>query len=102
MAVDPFRPQIAGFTEDQRLRIVRAIDRRLEGSKGCGLCGRGPLTLVDTPMYLSNYPPGRVVFERRARVLPSIVLVCDHCGNSHLLAMSRLGLEDLIPDWLSE
>jgi hypothetical protein len=53
-------------------------------------------------MYLSNYPPGRVVFGASARVLPCVVLVCDNCGNTSLLAMSRLGLEEMLPNWLSE
>ena len=102
MAVDQATKELPKFTPEQRDRILRAIEERLPGRVGCVLCGHGTLILVDTPMHLTNWPPDRIIFGYTARVLPCIVLVCDTCGNTHLLAMSRLGLGDLVPSWLSE
>jgi hypothetical protein len=102
MAVGGHSETGLGFSPEDRERVLRAIDARLAGRQGCVLCGHGTLTLVETPMYLSNRPPNSFLSVPNIRVLPCIVLVCDICGNTHLLAMSRLGLADLVPSWLSE
>lgn len=102
MAVSQTRKELPGFTPEQRDRVLKAIDERLAGREGCVLCGHGTLTLVATPMYLSDRLPNSFPSAPNIRILPCIVLVCDTCGNTHLLAMSRLGLGDLVPSWLSE
>jgi hypothetical protein len=101
MAVENAAPAPAGFTSEQRERVLAEISKRLKGGRGCVLCGQAPLTLVDAPMYLSSQLPDRWFGSPDVRVLPCVALACDSCGYVHLFAMSRLGLGDLLPTLLS-
>ena len=93
---------VPGFDPDVRERILAAINERLVTRNGCMMCGNDSLTLVDSPMYLSSRPPNSFLSVLNIRILPCVVLVCDTCGYVHMLAISRLGLGDLLPSWLSE
>ena len=84
------------YTKETSDRILAAIDERLpEGRVGpCPICGTTDWKLAS----------GFVVLKVEARVrgmafggpaIPCAAIVCKNCGNTHLMNLVVLGLEDL-------
>lgn len=79
------------------LEAIRAVitSRTGEDFPGCGFCGQNELTLLNgvVNLVVSDWitPPQLALGD--ARVLPCVALICNVCGNTYLLNVSRLGLE---------
>jgi hypothetical protein len=82
------------FTPAVRARILLAIQQRAPQLGTCPVCHKGPWTLVDqfVPIALSSTPSS---IELGGQILPSIALVCQTCGNTQILNLLVLGLQDL-------
>ncbi len=80
------------LTPEQAERIAKAVGERLNNDMPCPLCG------VDDWALLTEVVP--LVVQSRMSSVPSgsllnAPLVCNNCGNTHLLNLIALGLGDL-------
>jgi len=78
------------MTEEKKRQIADALSKRL-GNIVCPMCHQSQYTLVDG--YVSE--PVRDDYKKvilGGRVIPSVMLVCNHCGHIDRFALGVLGL----------
>lgn len=78
------------MTQEERLKILKALDERKISSL-CPFCKKGTLTLVDGYVgHFLNEDYSKQMLS--GRYMPSILLVCNHCGFLSMHALGALGL----------
>ena len=82
------------FTEETRNEIIAALNERIRIT-ACPLCGTNGWTLAEgfAPLALQG---GFYGFQVGERVLPCVALVCNNCGNTHLINLLNIGLRHLV------
>lgn len=87
------------FTEDVAKTIIAQLNDLLPGMK-CPLCHTDDWIVVTgylfLPVYLQSFALARSVSN--AGELPCVAITCKFCGNTHLLNLVQLGLDDLLKD----
>ena len=77
------------MTEEKKRIIADALSRRL-GKLVCPMCHQSRYTLIDG--YVSD--PIQDDYKKvvlGARMIPSVMLVCNHCGHIDRFALGVLG-----------
>ena len=82
------------FSPEEMDRIVAAIRERVPEIAKCAACGHDQWTLADGLVRLTLQKERGVVVVG-GRNMPCVALICKRCGNTLLLNMIVLGLEDL-------
>ncbi|MDO8716942.1 MAG: hypothetical protein Q7J73_09105 [Dehalococcoidales bacterium] len=83
------------FTENEKQKVLAAIQLKVPQIKNCPLCGNSKWSLSDGVVTLSiQDQPGTVVIGGPG--LPCVTLVCLNCGNTVLLNMIVLELKDIL------
>ena len=88
------------FSPEVREKILAAVQQRAPNAK-CSLCGRSdcwtiPDGFVSIPLMLDIW-----LGVKANSTLPCAALICENCGNTHLLNLVHLKLESMAqPDWL--
>ena len=85
------------LTKEAQKQISQAVNARAESLRACTVCGHTTWTIADAVVTL----PGQAhlgAVTPGGRVLPSAALVCDNCGNTHLLNLLVLGLGHLFEE----
>ena len=83
------------FTQEEREQISSAIQAKAPQVNRCPICLNQDWSLQDgfaVPGIQDNI--SRIVIG--GPVLPSVVIVCTNCGNTHFLNALILGLQDLV------
>ena len=83
------------FTKEEREQIRNAIEEKAPKFNRCPLCLNQNWDLQDGFAFptLQDRTGGQ---EIGGPGLPSVVIVCDNCGNTHFLNAMVLGLKDLV------
>ncbi|HBB88991.1 MAG TPA: hypothetical protein DC047_15405 [Blastocatellia bacterium] len=85
------------YTPAIKERIITALTGKLPNQRlgPCALCGTAAWFPSDGFVLISvTMDAPNLVFGGPA--LPSIALICSNCGNTHLLNLKVLGLEELL------
>ena len=79
---------------EARDEIIAALNERIRIT-ACPLCGTNGWTLADgfAPLALQESFFG---FRVGGPVLPCVALVCNNCGNTHLINLLNIGLRHLV------
>ncbi len=78
------------MTKEERLRILKVLDERKISSL-CPFCKNGTMMLVDGYVgHFLNDDYSKQLLS--GRFMPSILLVCNHCGFQSMHALGALGL----------
>lgn len=74
--------------------VIQRVQERTGGQKPCVLCGKTQWTIQEkfVAMSVSDDPTAVVL---GGSVLPTVPVVCGHCGNTHFLNLIILGFKDL-------
>ncbi len=78
------------MTEEKKRKIADALSKRL-GNLVCPMCHQSRYTLIDG--YVSE--PVQEDYKKvvlGGRMIPSVMLVCNHCGHIDRFALGVLGL----------
>lgn len=80
--------------KDVKERLVKAIQEKTGGQKPCSICGRQQWSVSTqfTAVTVSNDPRA---IQLGGTILPSVPIICSHCGNTHFLNLLVLGFTDL-------
>jgi hypothetical protein len=92
------------FTEEVGQRIITALRERLPEHKlsPCGICGTNAWSIHNGYVRLS-IQKDLIGVQLGGSAFPLIALICTNCGNTHLLNLKVLGLEELTkPDTNAE
>jgi hypothetical protein len=85
------------FSPKVREQIIGALLEKLPERKlgACSVCSVTRWELLDAfaPISLSGEPQ---LVNLGGQILPSIALICNNCGNTHLLNLNVLGLNHLL------
>jgi len=90
------------FTTDQRQKISEVLREKGVPEK-CPLCGQGEFRLPDSIAFIHVFEPSRTMETLGGQVefswfpagsMPCIILICNNCGNTHLLNLKMSGLWD--------
>lgn len=83
--------------EEDSARLITAIRERVPLLE-CPICHTKEFILgedlVPLPLAPFHAPPGMVRMTGRSS--PSVILICQHCGNTVLLNLVVLGLQDML------
>ena len=80
------------MTNEEKSRILRTLDERHLANL-CPFCKKGRMMLIDG--YVGDYINDDFNQHKMVgRYIPSIMLVCDHCGFQSKHALGALGLLD--------
>ena len=85
------------LTKDERDRIVARL-REKGAPKACALCGQSSWRMGEylvTPAPLGRTEKGVKAYSPDP-VYPSVVLLCQNCGNSNLVNLKMLNLRDVL------
>lgn len=83
------------FSQFEQKQIIDAIKQRFPQMPRCSLCANNNWTLADGYVSLtlqddlSSWSVG-------GPSLPSVALICNHCGKTELMNLLMLGLTDLV------
>jgi hypothetical protein len=81
------------YTKAAAEKIVEALKQQ-GATRACALCGKGPWALADAFYFLTaqqDLPNVSV----GSPGMPLAAMVCENCGNTVLINMLILGLEEL-------
>lgn len=80
--------------------MARVLDRVNEVLQNpvCPLCQHSEWTVADGFTVFPLGPTSNKLELGAGPVMPSVVLVCTTCGNSHFLNAKVLGINELNPD----
>lgn len=78
------------MSEDKKKQIAKALTERI-GAIVCPICHRSQYTLLDG-YFASSLQNGYKGIEIGGRVLPSVIIVCNHCGHLDNFSLGVLGL----------
>jgi|SRR5579862_1204756 len=76
-------------------RLLAAIQERTGGQKPCVLCGHTQWTVntAFTAIQVSKNPL-ETVLGGPGQAMPTVAMICTHCGNTHLLNLLVLGFTE--------
>ncbi len=83
--------------KEAREQISQAVNAHADSMRACAVCGHKAWTLADGMLTLP-VRDSLDVLNSGDRVLPSAAIVCDNCGNTHLLNLLVLGLGHLLEE----
>lgn len=90
---------MADLTEAQKRRVMKAISERFGQNKAgpiCPICGQTQWGLqAGGLVHLTLQSPSVQGVVLGGPQLPNIALVCEVCGNTHLLNLFVLGVADV-------
>lgn len=78
------------MSEDKKKQIAKALTERI-GAIVCPICRHSQYTLLDG-YFASSLQNGYKGIEMGGRVLPSVMIVCNHCGHLDNFSLGVLGL----------
>jgi hypothetical protein len=81
------------FTPETRDKILAVFLERVKVLR-CPLCNHDAFTTVEGFVSATVYK--NFWLAQRTSGLPSLALVCDHCGNTLFINIGALGLADLV------
>jgi len=85
------------FTDETKARIFAAVRAKFPNGRigPCSLCGTLEWRLSEgyVSLALQKEP---LMLTLGGTILPSVVITCKNCGNTHLLNLRALGLDDLL------
>lgn len=87
------------LTQAERTRIATALDQR-GAPKDCECCGKRKWSLGDHIVTTLGLARHSTHFRNAPAdpLYPSVLLMCDNCGNTKLINLAILGLgEELFP-----
>ncbi len=88
------------LSQEEKERILQAVQQRVSQLGKCAICGHGQWTLADGYVVLSvqDNLAGALTggLPIGARGIPCVAIVCNHCGNTQLINVIALGLQDLL------
>jgi transcription elongation factor Elf1 len=84
------------ISREKQDKIIQALDGRLKGSLTCPLCGAQKWTIADGFVLVALEDDGSVAFHLGGPRLPSAAIICDNCGNTHLINLIKLNLGNLL------
>lgn len=83
------------FSKEVGEKILAAFRERLPETALCPLCHANKWELLDAFVAIViSYEPLEV--RTAGQVLPSAVLICNNCGNTHFLNLNVLGLSEIL------
>jgi predicted nucleic-acid-binding Zn-ribbon protein len=83
------------FTEDEKQKLLAAIQARVPSIRNCPVCGNNNWTLANGYVQLPLQKEiGSTVLG--GPVLPCVPIICTNCGNTVLLNAFILGLKDIL------
>lgn len=82
------------LSQEQRDRALRILHERMPNPM-CPLCQHKEWTLDSEAFAFIVSQDDLKNIKLAGRGWPSLVMVCRHCGNTHLLNLAVLGLTDL-------
>ena len=85
------------MSADAQRRILEALSAKLPEWNACPICNVRDWELGDGFIIalVADYPMAEIAYAQRR--LPSIGVICRNCGNTVIMNMYKLGLEDLLP-----
>ena len=90
------------LAKDTQKQISQAVNERAGSLRACTVCGHTSWTIADAVVTLAGQAPLGTInvgpFRPADRLLPSVALVCDNCGKTHLLNLLVLGLGHLLEE----
>ena len=78
------------MSEDKKKQIAKALTERI-GTIICPICHHSHYTLLDG-YFTSSLQNGYKGIEIGGRMLPSVMIVCNHCGHLDNFSLGVLGL----------
>lgn len=78
------------MSEDEKKQIAKALTEKI-GAIVCPICHHSQYTLLDG-YFVSSLQNGYKGIEIGGRVLPSVMIVCNHCGHLDGFSLGVLGL----------
>lgn len=79
-------------TDAEALRIQAALNERWGADRKCPMCDRSDFIIVDR-YYLKLGAKPLELFANTI-LMPSAVIVCRHCGNTIVINLTVLGIEE--------
>ena len=75
-------------------RVLAAIQAKTGGQKACVLCGHVQWTVntAFSPIQVGSSPTEATFASGKA--MPTVAMICTHCGNTHLLNLLVLGFSE--------
>lgn len=93
------------FTDEVLKKITAALVERLPGKRlgNCSVCGVAKWRIADVfvaleatkRLTLQEEEKEKSLLHADEHVFPSAVLLCTNCGNTHLMNLFILGLQEL-------
>lgn len=83
------------LSSSDRDRIERTVREKIH-DRPCSVCGLSRQTIVADGFVFLRVEQDPAVLSGGGEALPSVAVVCDHCGNTILLNALVLGLSDLV------
>lgn len=93
----PYTPglrEALSFTPEQQRRIKQVILARVAPEGRCPLCRHNDWAVAEGPVRLAVGQPF-AGWAATGSEIPSVAIICEHCGNTLILNALVLGLGDL-------
>ena len=82
------------IAEDDRKEIISKLNERL-GDRKCPMCGQGDFMVADAFVAVT-LQPDFAQWVVGGRNLPSVPIICRHCGATFPMNLVILGLTDIL------
>lgn len=87
------------ITPEVEQQIIEAIQRKAPRLAACPVCQTGPWLLSEgfINLIIQDFDSGGGIVLG-GPTMPTVALVCSHCGHTLLFNLIALGLRDLVTD----